>query len=78
MQYIAGISCYSSTDCGELDGEAPVMVTSQEECCLQSPFQPRSFELPSAKANLGLQCAQCIGKECCLSSLYYEIPNNII
>ena len=67
--------CYSSTNCEEVDGLAPIMVTSEEECCLQSPFQPRSFEVlvTSLKASTGLGCAQCIGKENYLSSLYYEM-----
>ena len=65
MQCHIGISCYSSANCEEVDGVAPIIVTSQEECCLQSPFQPRSFEVPltSVKNSYGLQCAQCIGKE---------------
>ena len=65
MQCHVGISCYSSANCEEVDGVASFIVTSQEECCLQSPFQPRSFEVPvtSAKTSFGLQCAQCIGKE---------------
>ena len=75
MLCFAGISCYSSIDCGEIEGGAPVMVTTLEECCLQSPFQPRSFEVPlmSAVAKLGLECGQCIGKEFYLSSPYSQL-----
>ena len=62
MQYNIGISCYSSTTCAE----APLIVTAHEECCLQSPFQPRTFQEPtmsSTNSAIGQRCAQCIGKE---------------
>ena len=80
--YVAGIPCYySSTNCGEVDGVAPFMVTSQEECCLHNPLmtESRSFEVPvtSGEAGLGLKlnCAQCIGKENYLSSIYHGMQS---
>ena len=49
------VMCFLSTDCGSSNGEEPIMVSSLEECCLMSPFQPRSFNILEA------DCLQCIG-----------------
>ena len=79
MQYNVGTSCYSSTNCEDVDGVAPFIVSSLEECCLHNPFQPRSFSMPltSMKDDIGTRCAQCTGKENHLSSdLTYNIYKN--
>ena len=57
-----GIMCFSSNDCGACNGEAPVMASSREECCLMSPFQQRSFVTTNDSAEpLESHCVQCIG-----------------
>ena len=56
------VMCFSSIDCRASSGEAPIMVSSRKECCLKSPFQPRSFSTTNDTAEvLGDHCAQCIG-----------------
>lgn len=56
------VMCFSSDDCGASDGESPVMESSREECCLKSPFLPRSFKATEHAAGPSeAQCMQCIG-----------------
>ena len=56
------VMCFSSTNCEESNWKDPVMASSQEECCLMSPFQPRSFKTTKDTTGvLGARCVQCIG-----------------
>ena len=74
-----GISCYSSTNCEEVNGAGPFIVSSQEECCLPSQFQARSYRVPLPITNGGIglsECTQCIGKETiCNHCVYYHLAN---
>ena len=60
------VKCYQTSTCGEdLMQDSPsnnsstwTLVGSVEDCCLQHPFQPRSFQMTGH----GSPCHECIGK----------------
>ena len=74
-----GISCYSSTNCEEENGAGPFIVSSQEECCVPSQFQARSYRVPLPTTNDGIglsECYECIGKEAIYNHcIYYQLAN---